>query len=109
MTAITQIVILFLRQIAHPKQKASHSLEEKLHMRTDTADAAVKAISSSHRGQQGYSTWLRCQTYWLLEKHTTMKMKNISGQSCKNSTQSYGWTHKHLPARACTHTLVLQC
>lgn len=61
--------------------------------RTDTADAAVKVISSSHRVQQGYSTWLRCQTHRLLEKHS-MKMNNVSGQSCTRSTQSYRWTRE---------------
>lgn len=41
---------------SYEQQRTTHSLEEKTHSRADTADAAVKAISSCHWGQQGYST-----------------------------------------------------
>ena len=57
----------------------SQSGREDVVERTDTADAAVKVISISHRGQQGYSTWLRCQTHRLLEKHMVLKKNNVSG------------------------------
>lgn len=38
----------------------------------------LKSLATLTEGQQGYSTWLRCQTHRLLEKDTTMKLNNVS-------------------------------